>query len=124
VTRIGLTIAQSAKSSGGTKPWGTTGQLAWGRRDSGRSDRAPVRSFVSTAHYAASWPTSSSITGCPRPRRADFGGPALDGSRVELSDSLDAVVILAQPSFMIVDLLELTGMDYLEARELIPELSE
>lgn len=51
-------------------------------------------------------------------------GPALDGSRVELSDSLDAVVILAQPSFMIVDLLELTGMDYPEARELIPELSE
>ena len=51
-------------------------------------------------------------------------GLALDGSRVELSDSLDAVVILAQPRFMIVDLLELTGMDYPEARELIPELSE
>ena len=49
---------------------------------------------------------------------------ALDGNRVALSDSLDAVVILAQPRFMIVDLLELTGMDYPEARELIPELSE
>ena len=34
-------------------------------------------------------------------------GLALDGSRVELSDSLDAVVILAQPRFMIVDLLAL-----------------
>ena len=49
---------------------------------------------------------------------------ALGSSRVELSDSLHAVVILAQPRSMIVDFLELTGMGNLEARELIPELSE
>jgi hypothetical protein len=49
---------------------------------------------------------------------------ALDNSRVELSDSLDVVVILAQTRSMIVDLLELTGVGYLEARELIPELTE
>ena len=49
---------------------------------------------------------------------------ALDSSRVELSDSLDPVVILAQTRSMIVDLLELTGVGYLEARELIPELTE
>jgi uncharacterized membrane protein YgaE (UPF0421/DUF939 family) len=48
----------------------------------------------------------------------------LDSSQVELSDSLDTVVILAQTRSMIVDLLELTGMDYQEARELVPELSD
>jgi hypothetical protein len=46
----------------------------------------------------------------------------LDSSHVELSDSLDSVVILAQTRSIIVDLLELTGMDYLEARELVPEV--
>ena len=43
-------------------------------------------------------------------------------SRLELSDSLSAVVIVAQLRSMIADLLELTGMDYGEARELIPEM--
>jgi hypothetical protein len=104
VTRIGLTIAQSAKSSGGTKPWGTTGPLAWGRRDNARSDRA--------------------ITACPTAAEDGLRALALGSSRVELSDSLHAVVILAQPRSMIVDFLELTGMGNLEARELIPELSE
>ena len=49
---------------------------------------------------------------------------ALDSSRVELSNSLDPVVILAQTRSMIVDLLELTGVGYLEAREPIPEPTE
>ena len=36
--------------------------------------------------------------------------------------SLSAVVILAQIRSMTADLLELTGMDYAEARELIPDM--
>lgn len=43
-------------------------------------------------------------------------------SHVPLSESLSAVVILAQLRSMVADLLELTGMDYAEARELIPEM--
>ena len=43
-------------------------------------------------------------------------------SRLELSESLSAVVIVAQLRSMIADLLELTGMDYAAARELIPEM--
>jgi uncharacterized membrane protein YgaE (UPF0421/DUF939 family) len=43
-------------------------------------------------------------------------------AHVKLSDSISAVVILAQLRSMIADLMELTGMDYAEARNLIPEM--
>jgi len=57
----------------------------------------------------------------PRPPRTDrLRALALDSRQVELSESLEAVVILVQTRSVIVDLLELTGMGYLEARELIP----
>ena len=48
-------------------------------------------------------PTSSIITGCRRPPRR-LRALALDSSRVELNDSLDVMVILAQTHSMIVDL--------------------
>jgi hypothetical protein len=35
---------------------------------------------------------------------------------------MSAVVILAQTRSMVVDLMELTGLDYHEARELIPDM--
>lgn len=43
-------------------------------------------------------------------------------SHLELVESISAVVILAQLRSMTSDLLELTGIDYDEARELIPEM--
>ncbi len=43
-------------------------------------------------------------------------------SNLELSGSLSAVVILAQVRSITADLLELTGMDYAQARELIPDM--
>ena len=43
-------------------------------------------------------------------------------SHLGLTDSISAVVILAQVRSITADLLELTGIDYAEARELIPEM--
>jgi len=43
-------------------------------------------------------------------------------SHLALTDSISAVVILAQVRSITADLLELTGIDYAEARELIPEM--
>jgi uncharacterized membrane protein YgaE (UPF0421/DUF939 family) len=43
-------------------------------------------------------------------------------SHVQLSDSMSAVVILAQIRSLVADLMQLSGMDYLEARELIPDM--
>jgi uncharacterized membrane protein YgaE (UPF0421/DUF939 family) len=45
-----------------------------------------------------------------------------DPSHLELAESLSAVVILAQVRSITADLLELTGMDYAEARGLIPDM--
>jgi uncharacterized membrane protein YgaE (UPF0421/DUF939 family) len=45
---------------------------------------------------------------------------AEDTSHVKLTHSISTVVILAQIRSMVADLLELTGMEYVEARELIP----
>lgn len=43
-------------------------------------------------------------------------------SHLELTHAISAVVILAQIRSLTTDLLELTGMDYAEARELIPDM--
>jgi hypothetical protein len=45
-----------------------------------------------------------------------------DTSHLELAGSLSAVTILAQVRSITADLLELTGMDYAEARTLIPDM--
>ena len=42
--------------------------------------------------------------------------------QIQLTGSMSAVVILAQTRSMVVDLIQLTGMDYHEARELIPDI--
>ena len=39
-----------------------------------------------------------------------------------VADSISAVVILAQARSMLVDLMELTGLDYADARELVPDM--
>jgi hypothetical protein len=43
-------------------------------------------------------------------------------AHLQLATSISAVVILAQTRSLVADMMELTGMDYLEARELIPEM--
>jgi uncharacterized membrane protein YgaE (UPF0421/DUF939 family) len=43
-------------------------------------------------------------------------------AHLQLTGSMSAVVILAQTRSMVVDLMELTGLDYHEARELIPDM--
>jgi uncharacterized membrane protein YgaE (UPF0421/DUF939 family) len=45
-----------------------------------------------------------------------------DSAQVRLDESISAVVVLAQTRSMVADLLELTGMSYAEARELIPDI--
>jgi hypothetical protein len=41
-------------------------------------------------------------------------------AHLHLTESISADVILAQARSLVADLLQLTGMDYFEARELIP----
>jgi hypothetical protein len=43
-------------------------------------------------------------------------------AHLQLAASISAVVILAQTRSLVADMMELTGIDYPEARELIPEM--
>ena len=43
-------------------------------------------------------------------------------AHLQLTGSMSAVVILAQTRSMVADLMQLTGMDYYEARELLPDM--
>jgi uncharacterized membrane protein YgaE (UPF0421/DUF939 family) len=43
-------------------------------------------------------------------------------AHMQLTASISAVVILAQTRSLVADMMELTGMDYLQARELIPDM--
>jgi hypothetical protein len=45
-------------------------------------------------------------------------------THVQLTDSVSAVVILAQTRSIVIDMLQLTRMDYLQARELVPTWTE
>ena len=47
---------------------------------------------------------------------------AADTSHMKLIESMSAVVILAQLRSMLTDLLQLTGMDYAEARKVMPDM--
>jgi uncharacterized membrane protein YgaE (UPF0421/DUF939 family) len=54
--------------------------------------------------------------------RADLIAVAEASAHLPLVQRMSAVVVLAQIRSIITDLLELTGMDYADARELIPEM--
>ena len=43
-------------------------------------------------------------------------------AHVQVTASLSAVVVLAQKRSLVADMMELTGVDYLKARKLIPEM--
>jgi len=43
-------------------------------------------------------------------------------AHLQLTASMSAVVILAQTRSIVADLMQLTGMDYHEARELLPDM--
>lgn len=47
---------------------------------------------------------------------------AQESSHLAVADSINAVVILAQARSMLVDLMALTGMDYADARALVPDM--
>lgn len=47
---------------------------------------------------------------------------ARETSHLPVADSISAVVILAQARSILVDLMELTGLDYADARELVPDM--
>ena len=77
--------------------------------------------------WSDSWPKradsslmSSRNTGFPPPQRIQLREIAEATPHLQLTHSISAVVILAQIRSMVADLMELTGMEYVEARELIP----
>jgi hypothetical protein len=43
-------------------------------------------------------------------------------AHLRLTQSMSAVVILAQTRSMVADMMQLTGLEYLDARELIPDM--
>ena len=79
----------------------------------GDDDEAEVMRFMATELRNRRLPTRA------RERLIAIGEAT---SHLTLTDSISAVVILAQVRSITADLLELTGMDYADARELIPEM--
>ena len=77
------------------------------------SELAEVMRFMASELRAGRLPTRA------RDRLVRVGQ---NTSHLALADSISAVVILAQVRSITADLLELTGLDYGEARELIPEM--
>ena len=75
--------------------------------------------LAQTCHFMADELQAHRLPDAARDRLRRLGETS---AHLELTDSISAVVILAQVRSMTSDLLELTGMPYEEARELIPEM--
>ena len=58
----------------------------------------------------------------PTAARDRLRGIGEASAHLHLTASISAVVILAQTRSLVADMMELTGIDYLQARELIPEM--
>lgn len=58
----------------------------------------------------------------PVAARKKLVAAARESSHLPVADSISAVVILAQARSMLVDLMELTGLDYADARALVPDM--
>jgi hypothetical protein len=69
--------------------------------------------FMATELFNGRLPTAS---------RDRLVAVADESSHLELADTISAVVILAQLRSIVTDLLELTGLDYGEARAAIPDM--
>ncbi|GAA1398082.1 FUSC family protein [Luteococcus peritonei] len=78
------------------------------------TELAGVIDFCASEMFARRMPTRA------RERIIDV---ARTSSQMELGSSLSAAVVLAQTRSILVDLLELTGLDYPTARELVPDMA-
>ena len=58
----------------------------------------------------------------PVAARKQLVAVAVESSHLPVAGSINAVVILAQARSMLVDLMELTGLDYADARTLVPDM--
>lgn len=58
----------------------------------------------------------------PAAARKQLVAVAAESSHLGLADNINAIVILAQARSMLVDLMELTGLDYADARALVPDM--
>jgi hypothetical protein len=58
----------------------------------------------------------------PVAARKQLVAAAANSSHLPVADSINAVVILAQARSMLVDLMELTGLQYADARTLVPDM--
>lgn len=78
-----------------------------------------MHTVAEVARFMAAELEAGRLPDAARDRLTDAG---LTSSHLALADSLSAVVILAQTRSILVDLLELTGLDHADARELIPDV--
>ena len=79
--------------------------------------------LLSLLQTGRAWPaTELAERRLPLAARDQLRGIGEATAHQELTHSVSAVVILAQTRSIVVDLIELTGMDYQEARELVPDV--
>ena len=90
-----------------------------------RGDRVPeayqdlIRRLAEVCRFIARELDEQRLPTAARDQLRDIGEAS---AHLQLTDSMSAVVILAQTRSMVADLMQLTGMDYHEARELLPDM--
>jgi uncharacterized membrane protein YgaE (UPF0421/DUF939 family) len=90
-----------------------------------RGDRVPdayqdlIRRLAEVCRFIARELDEQRLPSAARDQLQEIGEAS---AHLQVIGSMSAVVILAQTRSMVVDLMELTGLDYHEARELIPDM--
>lgn len=90
-----------------------------------RGDHVPatyhdlIRRLAETSRFIARELEGRRLPTAARDQLIEIGETS---AHLELADSMSAVVILAQTRSLVADMMGLAGVDYLEARELIPDM--
>jgi hypothetical protein len=90
-----------------------------------RGDQVPttyhdlIRRLAETSRFIARELEGRRLPTAARDRLIEIGETS---AHLDLADSMSAVVILAQTRSLVADMMGLAGVDYLEARELIPDM--
>jgi uncharacterized membrane protein YgaE (UPF0421/DUF939 family) len=96
-----------------------TAVAIWRQEEVPQSYLVLMSSLTETLRFMAAQLTDRRL---PTDGRDQLISLAVASSHVKLLDSMSGVVILAQLRSMIADLLQLTGMDYAEARSAMPDM--
>jgi hypothetical protein len=124
---VGVVRRRSLAGRAGLRDRHVTGDRDWrgstdddpGRRSVPEAYQDPIRRLAEACRLIANELAEHRLPAAARDQLREI---AETSAHLPLTQSMSAVVILAQTRSMVADMMQLTGLEYADARELIPDM--